>query len=169
MARNMEKSEKEFIGFYDKHADAIFRYCYFRVYNREEAKDLTQETFAKIWEYLSNGKEVKNLRAFAYKVALNLIIDKARSGRRTQSLEELREGGFEPAAEGGREEEIDKLLDIERVKKLFNQLDEIYREALILRYVNGLRPKEIAEALGESEDAVSVRIHRGLKMLKKLL
>jgi len=49
------------------------------------------------------------------------------------------------------------------------KLPDAYREALSLRYIEGLSPQEIGKIVGESENAVSVRIHRGLKKLKELL
>src|SRR3989344_5246570 len=72
------KKEKEFLDAYQQYADAIYRHCYFRVYNKDLAEDLTQETFIKTWKYLSEGKEVKNIKAFLYRVAVNLIIDHSR-------------------------------------------------------------------------------------------
>src|SRR5579863_136343 len=72
------QKEKEFLEAYQHYADAIYRHCYFRVYNKELAEDLTQETFIKTWKYITEGKEIKNLKAFLYKVAVNLIIDNSR-------------------------------------------------------------------------------------------
>ena len=48
-------------------------------------------------------------------------------------------------------------------------LDEKYRDVVLMRYVDELSPKEISEVVGESENNVSVRIHRGLKQLKEIL
>src|SRR3989344_3440161 len=73
-----EQKEEAFTQGYQTHADAIYRHCYFRVHNKELAQDLTQETFIKTWKYIIEGKEIKNLKAFLYKVAINLIIDDSR-------------------------------------------------------------------------------------------
>ena len=67
-----------FLTAYDKYADAIYRHCFFRVFSKEKAEELTQETFMRTWQYLEDGKEVLNLRAFLYRVANNLIIDHSR-------------------------------------------------------------------------------------------
>ena len=77
--------------------DAIFRHCYFRVFDRERARDLVQETFLKTWEYLTRGHDIENIRAFLYRVATNLIIDDSRR-KKEISLEQLSESGFDPAA-----------------------------------------------------------------------
>src|SRR3989338_4735544 len=90
--------QDEFLQAYEAYNDAIFRYCYFRVYDRERARELSQETFMKAWEYLSRtGKKIENLRAFLYKIATNLIIDNSRQkGKKTVSLDQLHEEGFDP-------------------------------------------------------------------------
>src|SRR3990167_9783866 len=72
------KKEKEFLDAYQQYVDAIYRHCYFRVYNKDLAEDLTQETFIKTWKYIAEGKEIKNIKAFLYRVAVNLIIDNSR-------------------------------------------------------------------------------------------
>ncbi|MBI4426912.1 MAG: RNA polymerase sigma factor [Candidatus Magasanikbacteria bacterium] len=161
-----KKNEEEFLAIYDKYADAIFRFCYWRLFERELAKDVMQEAFLKAWEYLSSGRQVENLRAFVFKIARNLIIDNRRVKKEMSSVEEMAEIGQEVMA---KDEQWNLRLDLARVKCLLDELDEIYREAVALRYIEGLRPKEIAEILGESEDVVSVRIHRGLKKMKELI
>ena len=46
---------------------------------------------------------------------------------------------------------------------------DVYREVIILRFVDELGPKEISELIEESENVVSVRIHRGLKLLREIV
>lgn len=163
------KQEKEFLDFYDKHADAIFRYCFYRVFDYESAKDIVQETFCKTWEYIASGNEVKNIRALVYKIAYNLIVDRSRLERPVESLEGLKENGWEVKDKNNLADQIEITLEAQDVAKAIKKLDSIYQEAVVLRYINELRPKEIAEILNESENVVSVRINRGLKQLKDLV
>lgn len=156
------ETHKEFLAAYDQFADAIFRHCYFRVFNRDRAKDLMQETFTRAWEYLAEGKRVDNLRAFLYRVATNLIIDEARK-KKAVSLETLAEEGFDPPAEDGR---LIEGIDARLILRFLKEIEPAYREVVAMRYLEGLSPKEIAEALNENENAVSVRIHRGIKKLR---
>lgn len=163
---NPVEIEAQFIAAYDAYADAIFRYCFYRTYNRERAKDLMQEAFTRSWEYIASGKEVKNIRAFLYRVANNLIIDESRK-KKMLSLDELHEQGFEPSyEERGR---LELLADAKHAKELLSALDEKQRDVILMRYVDDLTPKEIAEILGESENIVSVRLHRALKKVKTLI
>lgn len=166
MGKNYEKA---FLSFYDQHADGVFRFCFFRVYNRETAKDLTQETFLKTWEYLSKGNVVENIKSLAYKIALNLIIDRSRKNNGEWSLEEMKESGVEPADKENLLEKVGLNIELKNVLLAIKTLDPIYREAITMRYLNELGPKEISTILNESENVVSVRIARGTKQLRALL
>lgn len=157
---------KQFVKAYDELADAIFRHCWFRIGDRERAKDLMQETFTRSWQYITQGTPVNNLKPFLYRVANNLIIDEYRK-KRELSLDSLMADGFEPGFNEIKNTE--QTIDAKLALNVINQLDEKYREAILMRYVDELSPKEIAEITGENENNVSVRIHRGLKQLKELL
>ncbi|OGE76396.1 MAG: hypothetical protein A3K06_02695 [Candidatus Doudnabacteria bacterium RIFCSPHIGHO2_01_52_17] len=165
MSKETKQSEA-YLKAYDEYADAIYRYCLFRVFNEEKAKDLAQDTFLRTWEYLANGRQIENIRAFLYRVATNLIIDQSRK-KREESLDVLQEQGFEPGFE-----ELDRIeanMDSEQFLEILQELDEPTRLCLTLRYVEDLEPREIAEITGESANTVSVRIHRGIKKLKILI
>jgi len=162
-----ENLKENFSKAYDDFSDAIFRYCHYQTSDREKALDLTADTFTKTWEYLANGKEIDNLRAFLYRVANNLIIDYRRK-KKESSLDVLQEQGFDIATEDENkihESAFDNKLALEAVQKL----DENYRDVLIMRYVDDLSIKEIAKILGEKENNVSVRIHRAMDKLKGIL
>ena len=163
--------EQVFISAYDEYADAIFRHCFFRVSDRERAKELSQEVFVRAWEYLKkhSDDEVENMQALLYHIARNLIIDEYR-GRKKQSvsLDVLNEeDGFDPADNG--HEEIIRASEMGEVKKAMEELPDHFREDLLLRYVDDMGVKDVAELLGEKENAISVRIHRGIAELRKIL
>jgi RNA polymerase sigma-70 factor, ECF subfamily len=156
--------QSAFITAYDEYADAIFKHCYFRVYDRERACELMQETFTKTWEYLAMGNTIKNLRAFLYKTANHLIIDEVRrrKRRKEESYEEMAENGFEIAGEQG-EDAISIIGNKQRAGEVIKRIREPYRTAILMRYVDGLSITEIASALGTTKNVVSVRISRGLE------
>lgn len=164
--------EKEFLDAYDAHADAIFRHCFFRLSDREKAIDMMQETFTRTWDFMRQGGEVTNWKSFLYKVANNLVIDEYRKKKATSldailEQETVSEGDFEELVEGSLSQAIDAL-DGKRLVSLFKELPLHYREALTMRFVDGLSPKEMAELLGESENTISVRVHRGLARLRAI-
>lgn len=157
--------QQKFLAAYDAYADAIFRHCYFRVFVRSRAEELTQETFMKTWEYLAAGKSIENIRAFLYRVANNLVVDEARKHKEV-SLEILLEknGMAEPADNAP--ENMERTFAAKEVLQALYALPPEHREVLVLRYVNDLDPKEIGEIIGITANAASVRIHRALAVLK---
>lgn len=155
-----------FLAAYNEYNEPIFRHCYFRISDKDKAKDIAQETFLRAWNYVQEGHEIQNMRSFLYRVANNLIIDEMRK-KKTVSLEKMQEEGFDPGFDDTGKAEVQ--FDIDHMLGILKELDPPYRDAITMRYVNDLSPKEIAEILGETENAVSVRIHRGVQKLKLLI
>ncbi len=164
----MKEQKQLFEQAYMENADALFRYCFFRTGDRETAKDFLQETLVKSWKYIAEGHRVENLKPFFYKVMHNLIIDSYRNNKKkTSSLEAMQDDdGFDPSIDDS--DHLRDQIDGEKAIKMIEEVPEPYREAVIMRYVQGLEISEIAEILGQSENAVNVRIHRGIDKLKKL-
>lgn len=167
--------ERIFSEAYEAHADELFRHACLRLPSRERALEITQDCFVRAFEYVKRGEEVREYQAFLYRVLKNLIIDEYRRGK-TESLEALvdEEAGetvdaLVPPDETNTLESAVARMDGAQALSALKELPESYREVLTLRYVDGLSPKEIAELSGERENAVSVRIHRGLKKLKAIL
>ncbi len=134
--------------------------------DRDKAKDITQETFIRLWKYIAGGEEIENARALLYKMANNLIIDESRK-KQTVSIELLSEKGFDPGTDN-----MPKLiseLDSKFVGDVVKKLEPRYREIINMRFIEDLSIKEIAEATDETENNISVRIHRGLKQLREIL
>ena len=170
----MKELSSAFSDAFEAYNDELFRHCSLRLRDRERAVELTQECFLRAWDYLQKGEEIRELRPFLYRTLRHLIIDEYRR-KKSVSLEGIAEGSemsvedFLPADESNTLEAAMGRFEGERILERLNDLPELYREALTLRYVDGLSPKEIAEIGGESENVVSVRVHRALKKLKELL
>lgn len=158
--------EERFIEAYDTHADAIFRFCYAQTGQRELAMDLVQDAYARVWRHLAGGRPIDSMRPFIYRTARNAIIDHSRRAR-TDSLDALQEHGFDIADE--RTPGPPVTAETALALKAITQLEQPYREAVLMRYVDDLMPREIAQATGESENVISVRITRGMQKLRELL
>ncbi|MFC1612657.1 RNA polymerase sigma factor, partial [Patescibacteria group bacterium] len=78
MSEKNSLNEEQFIAIYDELAEDIFRHLYFRVYDYERTKELTQEVFTRTWIYVSKGRKIENLKALAYRIATNIAIDESR-------------------------------------------------------------------------------------------
>lgn len=163
--------ESVFLRAFDEHADALFRHAQLRLSDRERAIELVHDAFTKAWGYLREGNEISSYRAFLYKVLHNLIIDEYRRRRET-SLDAILEAdgvdeGMFVELRAGSLDEVVNALDARQALALVGELPDIYRESVILRFVDGLSPKEIGALIEESENVVSVRIHRGIKILRE--
>ncbi|MDO8466620.1 MAG: sigma-70 family RNA polymerase sigma factor [bacterium] len=160
------KLEDQFIKLYDDLSDAIFRHCYFRVFEKERAKELMQEVFIKTWEYMKKGGKIDNPKAFLYKSANNIVIDESRK-KKAASLEAMEETGFNPA--DNTHERLLKFIEGGEMIRLLRKLEPKHRQAISMKYIDDLDIKEIAEVLGETENNITVRIHRGLNQIREIL
>ncbi|MFW6210321.1 MAG: RNA polymerase sigma factor [Patescibacteria group bacterium] len=163
--------ETRFLKAFDEYSDALFRHATLRLSDRERAIDLVHDTFSKVWSYLREGYEIETFRPFLYKVLNNLIVDEYRKRKET-SLDSLleREGVDEGSFPDLAEHTIEALaatIDGRKAFELLNELPDQYREVILLRFVDQLGPREISELIEESENVVSVRVHRGLKLLRQ--
>ncbi len=174
--------EARFVAAYDAYAEAIFRHCYFKISDREAAKDLMQQAFAKAWQSMTGGAisgdaaadasaapaagaEIANLRAFLYKIAGNLAIDWYRK-RKEQSLDSLQEDGFDPPDLRMR---TDSRAELQWMMQALDRLDPHDKQLILWNYIEDIPYSEIARMIGEKPTTVSVRIHRAIKRLKKIL
>lgn len=163
MEPNFDK--ESFIRAYDQYSEAIFRYCYFKLYDRELAKEVMQECFTRTWEYLSEGKKIDNVRAFLYKVAHNLCVNDVIKPK-SYSLDEMSEKiDFEPIDTARSPEETSEVsILLKNLQKL--RLEE--RELLTLRYVEDLPITEIAAMLDLRPNTATVKLRRAEEALKKI-
>jgi RNA polymerase sigma-70 factor (ECF subfamily) len=153
---------------YEEQSDAIFRFCLIRVSNKDQALDITQETFLRLLKTMLEEKEIENNRAFLFTVARHLIIDWYRK-KKSISLDTIIDNekdsydlidqktidGIEVGAEG------------RFLLNKINELSETYREPVYLRFVEDLSPEDIGNILEISTNAASVRINRGLEELRE--
>jgi len=165
MKENNLKKE-QFLEAYELNNDSLFRYALFKVSNRETALDIVQDTFTKTWEYLMRGYEIDNLKAFLYKTLNNLVIDFYRK-KKSDSLDNLLEKGFDYGIDI--KVAIENKIYHEYILEKLSELDEKHKEVIMLRYVEDMEISEIAEIISESENNVSVRIHRAIDKLKGLI
>jgi RNA polymerase sigma-70 factor, ECF subfamily len=148
---------------YRLYSTAIMRHCRIQGLNTATAEEVMQDAFLRTWEYIQSGNEVDNLKTFLFRVANNLMIDemRRRNRRKEVSLDELQEKGFDPGQEDT--EKVREKIDAEHVLNSMDRKKEF--ELLTMRYVEGLRPADIATMTGLPANTVAVRLHRALKRL----
>ncbi|MDB5239268.1 MAG: polymerase sigma factor, sigma-70 family [Candidatus Parcubacteria bacterium] len=168
---NHDSLQLTFDKLFQSEADAIFRFCVLRVSDREQARDLVQETFVRLWQTLQKGTEMTNARAFLFTVAHRLIIDWYRK-KKAVSMESLSDEAtdesYDPADEGTLPDNLELGSEGRFLMSKIKELNDSYRQAVFLRYAEGLSPPEIGKVLGISANAASVRVNRGIQELRQL-
>jgi RNA polymerase sigma-70 factor, ECF subfamily len=168
--KQQQKAVKKFNDLYTTEVDALFRYCFFRMSDKEQAKDIIQEAFMRVWDtFVKDMENIKNPRALLFKITSNLVIDWYRK-KKAVSLDSLLDSensdNYLQISDNSFEQ-----IEIQSEGKIFlkyvSSLDVTYQQVVYLRYVENMSPKDIAEVTGLSANVVSVRINRGIEILKK--
>ena len=163
----VQKGDKEaFSKIYDFFADSIYRYVFFRV-NKEDADDLIEQVFLRVWENIGKYKNTKESRfsSWVFRIAHNLVIDYYRNNK-IKDVSELDLNIPTMDREHNPLAKTEDKLNILILRKALNKLKKQYREFLILKFINELSNKEIAELLDKSEGGVRILQLRALKALK---
>jgi len=172
-SRIKNKDRQAFVKAYDLYVDQIYRFIYFKVGNKEEAEDLSSAVFLKIWSYLQENNIIdsKTLRSLLYKIARNIIIDHYRkiNQRENVSLDKTMEQGGLIDVKQDIAQRAEVMSDLMVIETKLPELKEEYREVIIMRYINELSIKEIAEILDKSKGNVRVLIYRALSVLRELM
>jgi RNA polymerase sigma-70 factor (ECF subfamily) len=166
--RGDQKALKEI---FDKYHKKVYRIAYGVVRQREEALDIVQEVFIKLFHSIKNFKGKSHFYTYLYRMVMNTAIDHARkTGKQIISSLDV-EGSFQPSDDLEKGPErilLQKELE-ERVKLAMDKLPAEQRAALIFRDVEGLSYQEMAEAMGCSIGTVMSRLHYGRKRIQELL
>ncbi len=168
-SRNMENSHKAFSKIYDQYVEKIYRFIFLKVNSEETAQDLTSETFLRIWEKFKEekGNPIKNLSAFLYQTARNLVIDHYRQKSKTQLISAESQLIVDPNQ--NLEKEAFQRSDLWMVKEALVELKEDYQNVIIWHYIDDLPIPEVAKLLDRTEEATRVLLHRGLKALRAII
>lgn len=158
-----------FTRLYECYLDVIYRYIYFRIGNEAEAEDLTEEVFIRAWQALSDYtiRQDASFSAWLYRIAHNLTVDHFRK-RQPLSLS-YDQMALNPAPSIPMEEAISRRGEAERLAEAVRQLNDVEQQVIVLRFVEGLAHRDVADAIGKSEGAVRVIQHRALLALRTLL
>lgn len=156
-----------------RHYRAIYNMVYRMLGNSEDAADLTQEAFVRIYTRLDTFQLDRSFLAWARAVASNLCIDDLRRrGTPPVSLDEHLESGQQHADLGpgvSPEDQLEMAEDSRRVLAAVQQLPEKQRAVLVLRHIEGLKLEEIAETLRMPLGTVKTMLFRGREAVRKMV
>jgi RNA polymerase sigma-70 factor (ECF subfamily) len=158
---------------YDRYVDAVFRFIYFRVGNRQLAEDLTADTFLRALKRIGSFTwQGRDLGAWLVTIARNLVADHFKSGRyrlevtTSDVLDADREDrGPEGSPEAAVVDHITNVALLTAVK----QLNPEQQECIVLRFLQGFSVAETAQAMGKNEGAIKALQYRAVRALARLL
>lgn len=168
--RAQSGEQMAFAQLYEMHYDQIYRYVSFKCGNRLEAEDLTGEVFVKMIESIGSFKfKGFPFTSWLYRIAHNVVVDYfRRKGRRpTVPLDAAMNAASE--AERDLERRAEVSLTIREVVNAMDNLTDLQREVITLRFAAGLSISETADAVGKKQNAVKALQHAGIKKLRNEL
>jgi len=172
VARSLKQDHEAFGQLIDRHATAMVNLAYRMVGNRADAEDLAQETFLSAFKSLSTFRADSKFSTWLYRIATNKCKDWLRAKRPGQGQQDV---------------DIDELLDIEvaedrtpewllsrqqvaqELEQAIQRLPPLYREAFVLKHIEGLSYEEMQEILGVNGDTLKMRVYKGRLQLSREL
>jgi RNA polymerase sigma-70 factor (ECF subfamily) len=172
VATAIDKSQldREFSDLYRAHLRDVYSYSYYRIGNHHDAEDLTEQTFLQAYRHFERARAESNgrpLRPWLIRIAHNLAANyhRDRSRRPQTHLEDA----AVISAPHDTEQLVEGREEVQAVLRGVAGLPQDRREALIMRFAIGMDNREIARALGRSDGATKVLIHRAIRQLEDRL
>ena len=161
--------DREFSELYRDHLRDVYSYSYYRISNHHDAEDLTEQTFLQAYRHFeraqreSDGRPLRPwLIRIAHNLAANYYRDRSRKPQTNIEDATLSAPHTTESLVEGREE-------LQRILEGVNELPTDRREALIMRFALAMDNREIARAMGRTDGATKVLLHRATKQLEEIV
>jgi RNA polymerase sigma-70 factor (ECF subfamily) len=160
-----EEAFRELVERYEKRAYWV---AYNMVHSHEEARDIAQEAFLRVYRSIDRFKLKMNFYTWLYQIVMNLSVDSLRRQAvfRPASLDSV---GERSNAQEEPDAGIERTELRETLRRVLDRLAPKYKAVITLRDIEGLSCKEIAEIVGCTHATVRWRLHRARIILRKLL
>lgn len=168
--KSKARLDAEFSELYRTHLRDVYSYAYYRVGDHHDAEDLTEQTFLQAYRHFERAQRESRgrpLRPWLIKIAHNLAANlyRDRSRKPSSPIDDTTSISTPRTTE----EIVEGREELSHVLHGVGKLPDDRREALIMRFALDMDNREIARALGRSEGATKVLIHRAIKQLEELL
>jgi RNA polymerase sigma-70 factor, ECF subfamily len=162
--------DRAFTELYRDHLRDVYSYAYYRVGNHHDAEDLTEQTFLQAYRHFERARaesEGRPLRPWLIRIAHNLAANlyRDRSRRPQTSIDDT----TMLSATHTTEDLVEGRDELARIIEGIHQLPDERREALIMRFALGMDNREIARAMGKTDGATKVLLHRAIKQLEGIV
>jgi len=165
--RVIDRDAGAFGRLYDVHVDRVYRHIYYRVWNRTDAEDLTQQVFLKAWQAIDRYRKTGSpFIAWLLTISHNLVIDFYRT-RKDRAYIEAETLASDSASSPERAAEAS--LEQQRLWRAVLKLSGDEQQVVIMRFMEGFEFAEIASVLNKKEGNVRVILHRALARLRTIL
>lgn len=155
-----------FAALYDRHANRVYRHLYYQVGNRADAEDLTQQVFLQAWQAIGRFRQTgAPFVAWLFTIAHNLAVNV----RRRPVVEPLDLDPVSAAIWADPEAAALTEYDRQAVRWAILRLKPEQQQVIVLRFIEHLDCRQVAAAIGKSENNVRLLQHRGLLALRDLL
>ncbi len=165
-----QRLDQDFTELYRTHLRDVYSYAYYRIGNHHDAEDLTEQTFLQAYRHFERAQresEGRPLRPWLIRIAHNLAANYYRDrARRPQTP---LEDASVLSATHDTETLVEERQELAAILSGVGRLPEDRRDALIMRFALDMDNREIARALGRSEGAAKVLIHRAIRQLDQAL
>ena len=152
---------------YDMHVDRVYRHIYYRVGNTEDTEDLTHQVFLKAWQAIDKYRKTASpFIAWLIRISHNLVIDFYRS-RKSEAYIDFEIVDDKPDTDP--QQIVETQFNQQEMRKAILKLKGDQQQVILMRFIEDFSYGEIAAALGKSEGAIRVILHRGLAKLKTIL
>lgn len=151
----------------DRYKDMAYNIAYRMLGDSDTAKDMSQESFISAYASLGNFQYGSLFSSWLYRIVVNKCKDHMRAERDTVQIDEIND--IVPSGERTPEQTAASRQTGDVIQQALNSLPDEYREVIVLKHIEELDFREIADILGVSVNALKVRAHRGREMLKELL
>jgi RNA polymerase sigma-70 factor (ECF subfamily) len=163
----VERDTDAFAQLYDRHVVRIYRHVYYMVNNATTAEDLTAQTFLKAWEAIDRYKERgAPIVAWLLRISHNLTVSYLRSKRDHSELDETY---LDHKMTRNPEQALEQASDEKSMREAVLKLRDEQRQVIMLRFVEEMDYREVADIIGKSVPAVRVIQHRALGNLRRIM
>jgi RNA polymerase sigma-70 factor, ECF subfamily len=153
----------------ERYGDTVFTMAYRLTGDRDEARDLAQDVFVRVYRNLDRYRP-GTFEGWLYRITKNLFLDRVRRRKRVRLVPLPEEEWRQPSeSDPGPAERAEAGVLRGDLETALNELPPSFRTAVVLCDVRGLTYEEIAESLGWPIGTVRSRIHRGRKALRAAL
>ena len=169
-ATDKQRLDRDFTELYRTHLRDVYSYSYYRVGNHHDAEDLTEQTFLQAYRHFERAQRESNgrpLRPWLIRIAHNLAANYYRDRARKPQTN-LEDAGVLTATHDT-EMLVEGRQEVQEVLAGVAKLPDDRREALIMRFALGMDNREIARAMGRTDGATKVLLHRAIKQLEQIV